>query len=196
MTEDNIFDVLSEDKLPYRIEENVEATTHQVYILSDIVEDCAKYAELLRFLSVRHEFETIIVHLASGGGDCHSGVAIMHALKNCAANVIISVVSPCYSMGAMIALCGDGLILQPKTFLMFHNFSTEQSGKAGELKTGLEHYSRHFFGMLEYGCCPFLTDKEVGMLKRDVDVYVHESDKTLESRIERHFNLGDDEDDK
>lgn len=163
---------------------------HSIY-LSDSVEDSSfEYEGLLDFLTTCVETDTVNIYLANFGGACHSGIRLAHAIQQCVAPVNMHITAPCYSMGAILAISGHGIVLYPGTFLMFHNYSSTERGKGGELIKAATEYKKHFEEILCHLCVPFLTKKEIERLLRDEDVYIHASDEDIHKRVERHYRLG------
>jgi ATP-dependent protease ClpP protease subunit len=160
---------------------------YDVY-LSDVVDDRNEsYFGLLQILRQVTKDDEVIVYLANRGGSCQVGLMLITAFKHCPAHVTMNVVAPCYSMGACLALCGNALIMQPSTFLMFHNYSGGSEGKGGELLQGTIEYSKHSMEFTKHFCTPFLSPEELKKIENDQDVYVHSNAKDLKSRIRRHF---------
>lgn len=160
--------------------------THNIY-LSEHVENNFVYCDLLNKLRAYTKKEVVELYLANYGGQCSTGFQLFNAIKACQARVNVTVDAPCYSMGAILALSGNSLILQPGSFLMFHNYSSVEMGKGTELHKAVTHYHKHFHKHLGNVCGPFLDKKELDELKRDNDVYVSYYDANLEKRIKRHF---------
>lgn len=150
----------------------------------------ADYRELLHKLSNLKPEDEILFRIASYGGDCHVGFQVCHAIRNCKANTIIKVEQPCYSMGAILAVSAKHLIMNPNTFLMFHNYSGGDYGKGGELKLRVHEVDKWLHNSFKYFCHPFLTEKELEDLNNDKDIYIHSWDKNLKARIKRHFGVG------
>ena len=167
----------------------VEVTAREYNVLlSDSISDASdSYYELYHLLSKATSRDVINIHLSNFGGAVHTGLRLAHLIKNCEAPTILSVEGSCYSMGSILALSGDALRIYPGTFLMFHNYSTIESGKAGEVKQAIHEFDNHFIESLEYFCSPFLTKAEMKRLKADGDVYVRASDKDIDDRLSRHF---------
>lgn len=166
---------------------NNPAKEHDVYLGDSVSSDSAEYIDLLKFFYETPETDVVRVHLANFGGACHAGLRIAHAIRNCKAPVVIHVDAPCYSMGAIIALAGSALFMYPGTFLMFHNYSTVEAGKGGEVRSAVGEYEKHFHYSLDYFCSPFLAAPEIKKLRNDQDVYIHAEDSNLRSRLKRHF---------
>lgn len=161
---------------------------HDVYLDSSVDSDPIPYRDILYKLSRADKKDAFIFHLSSYGGDCQIGFQLCHAVKLSKAHVIMQVEQPCYSLGAVLAVCGTGLIMWPKTHLMFHNYSGGNYGKGNELLDMTKSTNTWIHDSFEYFCMPFLTEQEMKTLKSDKDVYVwQKKEKNLRARIKRHF---------
>lgn len=160
-------------------------STYTIYLGDTVGHNSARYLKLLQTLKNAQEGDIIHIHMSNFGGACHVGFRIAHNIKASKAKVHMHVEAPCYSMGAILAVCGDELTMCPGTFLMFHNYSGGESGKGGEMKMAIKEYSKHFRDSLEYFCSPFLTEDEITKLVKDIDVYIHA--RNYKKRAKRHF---------
>lgn len=164
-----------------------KVTRYDIYLDDDFDMPSADYRELFHKLQEANERDVVNIHLASFGGACHVGFQVCHAVKDCKAHTIITVEQPCYSMGAILACCGDKLVMKPGTLLMMHNYSGGSRGKGGEMLMGAKHQDRWLHESFKYFASPFLTDAELEAMKKDQDIYIHASDRNLKSRMRRHF---------
>jgi len=161
--------------------------SHVIQFGDSVVGDSSEYFGLVQFLYSVGESDQVTLLLGGTGGSVEAGTQIAHAMQNCSCGVDVVVHSNCYSMHAILALCGTSLHMQPTTFLMFHNYSAGRVGKGGELHAAVKEYDKHSKSMDRHFCSPFLTDEELNQIMNDKDVYVHETDRDLKKRIKRHF---------
>lgn len=171
----------------FRIFEHPKVVKDVSIYLSEHVENNFAYVELMNKLRRYSKQTRISLYLANYGGSCSTGFQLFNAIKTTKAHVDVIVDAPCYSMGAILALSGKTLHMNPGTFLMFHNYSSYDRGKGTELHTAVTHYHQYFHQYLKEICAPFLTAKELERLRNDNDVYISYSDEDLEKRIKRHF---------
>ncbi len=157
-----------------------------VYIGSAF-EDDSKYFELFTTLRYAQKGDHIRVYLSSVGGHAHTAFRLSQVVKESPAWVTMVVDGPCYSGGAMVALAGDGLLMRPHTFLMFHNWHAEVAEKGAAFVSRIENENRHVREAYKRIGTPFLTDKEFNDIVNDRDVYIHETDPTVDARIKRHL---------
>jgi len=176
------------DSDTFKVYKSTMCTSYDIYLSKEVESDLNKYFDLIRFLEQDVKADDIVnVKLANYGGDLHTGVAIAHAMKNCSGTVISHVIANSYSMGAILAMAGDGLLIYPGNYLMFHNYSGGEVGKAGEIETSHAANKRAWTEYLSYFCTPFLTADEVKSIMDDRDLYVHYEGKGVKNRMKRHF---------
>ena len=177
-----------EDELPARckIFKKSLGTQYDVYLSDSIQHGEAHYLPILRLCEDAKPGDVIFFHLANVGGSCHTGFRLAALMRNTQAETYAIVEAPCYSMGAFLALAPKHLAFHRGTFLMFHNFSSINSGKGHELALAIGEFEKHFKFQTDDICSPFLTTKEIQQLHADRDVYVHAEDKDLLKRLKRH----------
>lgn len=171
----------------FRAFKTSSSASYDIFLSKNVESDITNYWNLIRLLDEAGEQDVVNLRLSNYGGDLHTGVALAHAVKNCRATTLVHVTSNCYSMGAILALCGDGLLIYPGNYLMFHNYSGGEIGKAGEIETSHKANKKCWTDYLNYFCSPFLTEKEIATIMSDKDVYVHFDSKGLKGRMKRQF---------
>ena len=160
---------------------------YNITLSESIDHETKGYYELLHFFYTVSADDIVFVRMGNFGGALEQCVKICNAIKACQAPVHIIVDAPCYSAGAIISVVGDSLDLKPGTFLMFHNYSGGERGKAGEVRSSVEAHNKNFKKFLEKFCGPFLTKPEINRIINDNDVYIYADDPDLQKRIGRHF---------
>lgn len=161
----------------------------EVYI-TESVKGSSRYIELGHELRQLQNSSIVNFYISNYGGDCHGLISLISAIKTCKAkekNMIV--VSPSYSAASTLALCGTSLRFEPYTFLMFHNYSSCQKGKGGELLQHIQAADKWLKDYFRNIHSPFLNDIEITEMNRDQDIYVHYKDKDLKRRIKRHFKI-------
>lgn len=163
-------------------------STHDLY-LGPIVESYSlDYIELLQDLRSFSSEDFVTIYLDNNGGDADMGLRLARAIRACKATTVISLEANSYSAGAVIALSGDMLKMEPGTFLMFHNYSTLNHGKGGEYRMHNEEWDRAFWKQAVDIICPFLTKREIQQLKDDRDIYIPAPSLSAYSKEERETN--------
>ena len=178
----------SKESKVFRIYSKTQSSYYSILLSNSVKSDLTKYWDVVEFLNSEvEEGDTVEIKIANYGGDLHTGVALAHAMKNCSATVVANVIANCYSMGAILALCGDALAIQAGNFLMFHNFSSFEFGKANEIELSHTAHQKSFKDYLHYFCRPFLTKGEVSAMIKGHDLYIHYDEDSLNKRLKRHF---------
>ncbi len=160
--------------------------THHIY-LSETIDSAYEYRKLCHFLRTSEEIEEVYIYLANYGGYVHTGLQLINAIRDSKSKITMVVDTACYSMGAILALAGDDVIFNPNSMLMFHNYSGFERGKGKEMFDAAVSTTKWLQSAFKQICSPFLTDKEMEMIRNDHDVYIYHSDKNLQARVNRHF---------
>jgi len=161
-----------------------------VYDISiwDDIEKYEDYEKLLEELDKIGKEDHVFLYVSSPGGRCDIGFMLIDRIMalECPVEVVVSY--PTYSMGAIMALCGDNLDIEPGGFLMFHDYSSGGGrSKGNEQLKHAEAYKETFNYKFNTICQPFLTKKECDEVLNGKDLYIKWNDQTLNARIKRHF---------
>lgn len=164
----------------------MEGKKYKISIWDNIeaYEDYEKLFENLDRITAKDRVE---LQVMSPGGRCDIGFTLFNRIYSLPCRVDVLVPYPVYSMGAILALCGDTLEVGEGAFLMFHDYSTGARGKGNEIFKQTEAYKSSFAHMFNKACRPFLTKKECDNILNGHDMYVQWDDVKLEDRIKRHF---------
>jgi ATP-dependent Clp endopeptidase proteolytic subunit ClpP len=113
--------------------------TAHIYLYGEIDDYEGKAEDIaLELLSLQNTYGKIIVHVNSLGGEVYSGIAIVNALKNSKANIIIYIDGIAASMASVIALCGRPLYMSQYARLMLHNVKVGIYGDKEDLRITIE----------------------------------------------------------
>ncbi len=161
-------------------------TSYEICIWDDL-EEFKEYDELMKIIPKIKEDDHVILKVGTPGGRCDVGFMLIDRFiaLDCVVDVIVPY--PTYSMGAIMALCGDSLNMSPGSFLMFHDYSTGGRGKGNELIKSTEAFSEVFAYRFHQICIPFLTEEECESVLQGQDLYIKWNDSSLKKRIRRHF---------
>lgn len=157
------------------------------YNLYDGIEEFDHYEDFMRNMCLYTESDVVNIHINCPGGRIDIAAALIDSMQGTKAKVRCILEQPSYSMGAIIALCGDELIMNPNTFLMFHNYSGGVGGKGSEMTQMVMHNDLYVNTLFENLCHPFLTKKELARINNDGDLYIYANDVETPKRIRRHF---------
>lgn len=151
------------------------------------IEEYEDYHEFIKYLRTAGDRDVIVINMNSPGGDVSVGTMIVNAIRQCPATIICNVVYNSYSMGAIIAISCDDLIIQKHQYLMFHTYSGGTRGKSGDMIQEVNNSNISLRGMWDEIMRPFFTKKELDMMHKGDDKYIHWNCPSLEDRIKRHF---------
>jgi ATP-dependent protease ClpP protease subunit len=156
--------------------------------ICDAIDSFGDYEKLLEELSLLTPIDAIDVNLNTPGGRCDVGFLIIDALMGCKRAKLNMIVGyPTYSMGAIMAVCGDSLTIKPGSYIMFHDYSGGAHGKGDDAMQYVTNYREVFKARFIDICTPFLTRRECQSMFNGKDIYIRHDDPTLSKRIERHF---------
>jgi len=161
---------------PYRRYES-HGVAHQVsFYLSGEIGAPILYTELLYALRTASPTDLILLHLNTPGGNFDTGLQIINNIAASDARVVTILEARAYSMGALIFLAGDELIVHDTCQLMFHNYSSALIGKGNEQQAQVVAISKWFEKVIRHVCKPFLTDEEVARILRGEDIWMDSDD--------------------
>jgi ATP-dependent protease ClpP protease subunit len=157
----------------------------------DSLDNYEDYDELLKTMQKIGKEDTVTLNISTPGGRCDIGFMLIDRyllLKAMKCRIDIEVPYPTYSMGAIMALCGRSLEMKPGSFLMFHDYSDGRGrSKGNEIFKSTEAYREVFAYRFKNICQPFLTDGECEDVLEGKDLYIKWNDKSLSTRLKRHF---------
>ncbi len=154
----------------------------------DHIEEYDDYDKLLETLSGISKNDSVKLNVSTPGGRCDIGYMLIDRIRSLECNVDVVIPYPTYSMGAIMALCGNSLKVLPGAFLMFHDYSSGNGRmKGNEQFKHTEAYIEVFKHKFNHICQPFLSKKECENVLEGKDLYIKWNDSDLEKRIKRHF---------
>lgn len=175
--------------MPNKFECIVTPNKGKIYDISiwDNIEEYEDYDKLFTTLNSITEDDEVVLNVSTPGGRCDIGFTLIDRIQGLPCRVDVVVPYPTYSMGAIMALCGESLEILPGAFLMFHDYSTGERGKGNEIYKSTEAFSEAFEYRFIEICHPFLTKKECEDILQGKDLYIKWNDSSLETRMKRHF---------
>lgn len=161
-----------------------------VYDISiwDSIDKYEDYEDLLKTLHKIGKDDVVNLYVSTPGGRCDIGYMLIDRLQSLDCKIDVSVPYPTYSMGAIMALCGQSLEIKPGAFLMFHDYSTGNGrSKGNEIYKSTEAYKEVFAYRFNTICQPFLSNTECNDVLDGKDLYIKWNAPSLKERIKRHF---------
>lgn len=151
------------------------------------IEDFEDYDDLIKQFDNVTDKDSAVIYLNTPGGDCSVGFFIIDQIMRLPCPIHMVVQYPTYSMGAIMALCGDKLTIEKDAYIMFHDYSGGSKGKGEETAAYINNYRKVFKDRFKRLCCPFLTRGEADKMFKGEDIYIHHDDPSLKQRYARHF---------
>lgn len=161
---------------PFRRYESQGVVRQISFYLSGEIGAPILYTELLYALRTASKSDLILLHLNTPGGNFDTGLQIINNIGASEAQVVTILEARAYSMGAMIFLAGDELVVHDTCQLMFHNYSSALIGKGNEQQAQVLAISKWFEKVMRQVCKPFLTDDEVARILRGEDIWMDSDD--------------------
>ncbi|SFN19094.1 ATP-dependent protease ClpP, protease subunit [Formivibrio citricus] len=161
---------------PFRRYESQGVVRQISFYLSGEIGAPIQYTELLYTLRTASKSDLVLLHLNTPGGNFDTGLQIINNIGASDAHVVTILEARAYSMGAMIFLAGDELVVHDTCQLMFHNYSSALIGKGNEQQAQVMAISRWFEKVMRQVCKPFLTDDEVARILRGEDIWMDSDD--------------------
>lgn len=144
---------------------------YHVYLLERIYLQ-KYYRELLDILRKCSPGELVNVYINNYGGNLHTGIDLINAIKASHAQVVMHITGPIYSMAPLLALQGDKIKLENNSFMMFHDYSSFEMGKGSEIEAHVKHYRKFALDCFSQWCKGFLTKKEIDTILAGKDLYL------------------------
>lgn len=162
-------------------------STVSKYRLCDGISEFSTYKDFVDDLGDFKHRDKIILEINSPGGSVDIGLMMVDAIQQSPKQVNAIITHQACSMAGMLALACDSLEMKPHSYLMLHDYSCFRIGKGNDLKLSTQAVDKMFKGRFKSICMPFLTEKECERILKGEDFYIHSDDRTLLSRIKRHF---------
>jgi len=180
-------------KKRYQQYDHAFTSEHIHFYLSEEIGRPDEYTDMIHRINTAAECDSIFIHLNTHGGRLDTGVQIINAMQNSAARIVTIIEAEAYSLGTLIFLAGDELIVNDHCMIMFHNFKGAVVGKGHEQLAQLEATVTWFTELAREIYVPFLTEDEFERIIKGEDLYMHSIEirervarmiKTIEDQIE------------
>lgn len=175
-------------KKPYQHFEQTFQACHIHFYLSEEIGEPADYVEMIHRIRNATPADIVFVHLNTPGGRIDTGVQLINAMKSSAAKVVTVLESTAYSLGTLIFLAGDEMVVHDNCMMMFHNFRSGVTGKGNEQAVQISAQIRWFGQLAERTYVPFLTKDELKRVLRGEDLWMQSAEirKRLERATKQH----------
>lgn len=168
---------------PYGFYQEKSTSRQLHYYISGPVEEPSKYTEMIHQIRTAGQNDIVNVHLNTPGGLVSTGVQIISAMRATQAHVVTHLEGEACSMGALLFLTADEMVVYDDSLLMFHNYSGGAFGKGHELIAVVEATSKWYSKLARRICSPFLSDDELQKIFDGADLWLLSDD--VERRLKR-----------
>lgn len=175
------------NKKPYQHYEHTYTAQHVHFYLSEDVGAPDEYTDMIHKINSAGEQDTVFIHLNTPGGRLDTGVQIINAMQNSDARVVTILEAEAFSLGTLIFLAGDELVVNDHCVIMFHNFKGGVVGKGHEQLAQLEATVKWFTELAREIYIPFLSEDEFERIVKGEDLYMHSAE--IRERIDNMIKI-------
>jgi len=156
------------------------------FYISDELGAPDQYTDMIHRLAIAGPNDIVFIHLNTPGGRLDTGVQIINAMQNSPAKIVTVLESTAFSMGTMLFLAGDEMVVNDHCMMMFHNFKGGVVGKGNELTSQLEATVKWFAALAKKIYIPFLTEDEFDRIVKGEDIWMQSGE--IRKRLDRVVN--------
>jgi len=171
------------EQKPYNFYEQKVVVRQQHYYISGVIEEPPKYTEMIHRIRTAGPNDTVHIHLNTPGGLVSTGVQIISAMRASQGHVVTHLEGEACSMGALLFLTADEMVVYDDSLLMFHNYSGAAFGKGHELTSTVEATNKWYTKLAKTVCTPFLTDPEMKKIFDGADMWMLSDE--VETRLKK-----------
>ena len=170
--EDPLQQMILPAKKPYHhFESAITSSQIHFYLSKEIVEPY-EYVDMIHRISTASPYDVVFIHLNTVGGRLDTGIQLINAMKNSQAKIITCLECNAYSLGTLIFLSGDEMLVNDHCMLMFHDYNGGTGGKGNEQVSQLAATHKWFTNLLKKVYIPFLTEAEVERILKGEDLWM------------------------
>lgn len=164
------------EKKPYRQYDQTFSAQHVHFYLSKGIGEPDAYTDMIHRMTVAGPSDVIFIHLNTPGGQIDTGVQIINAMQNSQAKIVTVLEGVAYSLGTLIFLAGDEMVVNDHCMMMFHNFNGGLIGKGNELVAELEATVKWFEQLAKDIYIPFLSQEEYERITKGEDMWMQSAE--------------------
>ena len=168
---------------PYNHYEQKMVARQLHYYLSGPIEEPSKYTEMIHKIRTASQNDVVHIHLNTPGGLVSTGVQLISAMRASQGHIVTHLEGEACSMGALLFLTADEMVVYDDSLLMFHNYSGGAFGKGHELTASVDASNRWFTKLARTVCTPFLTEAELDKIMDGADLWMLSDE--VEARLKK-----------
>jgi len=163
---------VTKEDLPYSFYQQKMMSRQLHYYISGPIEDPARYTEMIHTIRSASPSDVINLHLNTPGGLVSTGVQIISAMRASQGHIVTHLEGEACSMGALLFLTADEMVVYDDSLLMFHNYSGGAFGKGHEMTASIDATNKWYSKLANTVCVPFLTKEELARIFDGADLWM------------------------
>ena len=193
----NVFEIEDEEETvdseneqkPFRyFEQPATVKLHHVYI-SDSIGEPKDYIDLIHKIKFAGPNDIVNIYLNTPGGYLTTGAQIINAIRASSAHVVTHVEGEVCSLGTLIFLSGDEMVVHDGSLFMIHTYSGVSSGKGHEMHAQTKAQAKWFEEIARRSYIGFLTEEEFEEMIAGRDLwFTAEQVRARLNRYVKHLN--------
>ena len=168
---------------PYSFYQQKLVSRQLHYYISGPLEEPAHYTEMVHQIRCATANDIVHIHLNTPGGYISTGVQIISAMRSSQGHIVTHLEGEACSLGALLFLTADEMVVYDDSILMFHNYSGGLVGKGHELTASVDASNRWYSKLITTICVPFLTEDELEKIFAGADFWMLSDE--VERRLKR-----------
>lgn len=148
------------------------------FYLSGAVKPSTDYIQWFETIRNANENDVIMFHINSFGGDLFSAIQFMRVMNETKAQLVASVEGICMSAATLIFLSAKHWEISKHTIFMFHNYTSGNFGKGGELFDHITHERKWSESLWRDVYKGFLSETEIESILNNKDIWLSGDDVT------------------
>jgi len=176
-------EVEEKEPRPYNFYQQKMVARQLHYYLSGPIEDPSKYTEMIHQIRTAGQNDVVNIHLNTPGGYVSTGVQIISAMRASQGHIVTHLEGEACSMGALLFLSADEMVVYDDSLIMFHNYSGAAFGKGHEITASVEATNKWYSKLAKTICTPFLTVAELNKIFDGADMWMLSDE--VETRLKK-----------
>lgn len=163
---------VEKEEKPYSFYQQKMVSRQLHYYLSGSLEEPCRYTEMVHQIRTTSANDVVHIHLNTPGGRIDTGVQIISAMRASQGHVVTHLEGEACSMGALLFLTADEMVVYDDSLLMFHNYSGGAHGKGHEMAASIDATTKWYSKLARTVCTPFLTEEELTRIFDGADLWM------------------------
>ena len=163
---------VEKEEKPYSFYQQKMVSRQLHYYISGSIEEPARYTEMIHQIRTSGANDVVHLHLNTPGGRLDTGVQLISAIRASQGHVVTHLEGEACSMGALIFLTADEMVVYDDSLLMFHNYSGGAHGKGHEMAASIDATTKWYSKLAKTICTPFLTEAELTKIFDGADIWM------------------------